>query len=102
MKDEARVLFHDLAGLSPDERQRALAKWQIEPEVRAEVESLLAYDSAIAYGFTACIRGAAGELLRSTAVRVDHCGPYRLVRLLGSGPALSELYPDCRTGLPRW
>src|SRR5215469_4515771 len=85
MKDEVRIMFHELAGLSPDERDRALAQRQIEPEVRAEVESLLDYDSANTRGFTACIGGTAGELLRSTAVRVDHCGPYRLVRLLGSG-----------------
>jgi serine/threonine protein kinase len=85
MKDEVRLLFHELAGLSPDERERALAQRHIEPDVRAEVESLLDYDSANSHGFTACIGGAAGRLLRSTANRVDNCGPYRLVRLLGSG-----------------
>src|SRR5215472_4365940 len=86
MTDEVRLLFHELAELSPDERQRALAHRQIEPEVRAEVESLLRYDSSKAQGFTACIAGAAGELLQSApAPGPGFCGPYRLVRLLGRG-----------------
>lgn len=63
MRDEVRLLFHELAGLSPAERERALAQRQIEPEVRAEVESLLKYDSPYAQGFTACIAGAAGSCL---------------------------------------
>lgn len=86
MTDEVRLLFHELAELSPDERQRALAHRQIEPEVRAEVESLLRNDSSEAQGFTACIAGAAGELLQSApGPGPGFCGPYRLVRLLGRG-----------------
>src|SRR6516165_7836017 len=86
MKDEVRVLFHELAGLSPDERERALAERCIEPEVRSELESLLNCDSPNAGGFTACIAETAGQLLQFTAVRrIGHCGPYRLVHLLGNG-----------------
>lgn len=86
MTDEVRLLFHELAELSPDERQRALAHRQIKPEVRAEVESLLRNDSSEAQGFTACIAGAAGELLQSApGPGPGFCGPYRLVRLLGRG-----------------
>ncbi len=86
MNDHVRLLFHELSDLSPDEREQALAQRQIEPEVRAELESLLNHDSPSTQGFTACIAGAAGDMLLSAAGRdLGNCGPYRLVRLLGRG-----------------
>jgi serine/threonine protein kinase/tetratricopeptide (TPR) repeat protein len=86
MNDEVRLLFHELAELSPEEREQVLAQRHIEPEVRAEVESLLNHDSPTAQDFSACIAGAAGEMLLSAAGSdFGHCGPYRLVRLLGRG-----------------
>src|SRR5262245_4951460 len=86
MNDEVRLLFHELVDLPPDEREQTLAQRQIKPAVRAELESLLNYDSSNAQGFSECIAGAAGEMLLSAAGRdLGDCRPYRLVRLLGRG-----------------
>ena len=86
MNDEVRLLFHELADLSPGDRERVLAERQIKAEVRAEVEALLHFDSVSADGLTDCVSGVAADVLRLTAGRVvTSCGPYRLVRLLGSG-----------------
>ena len=82
----ARLLFHELADLPPAEREKLFAERQIAPELRAEVESLLSFDSENASSLTDCVSDAAEEMLRSGDAReLSHCGPYRLVRLLGSG-----------------
>ena len=41
MNEKVRLLFHELADRSPEERGRILAERRIGPELRAEVESLL-------------------------------------------------------------
>src|SRR5262249_19318641 len=73
-----------LADLPPGERQRLLDQSGVASELRAEVESLLGFDSTDACGLTDCVSEAARELLR-VRESADTCGPYRLVRLLGSG-----------------
>ena len=83
MTDEVRHLFHEMADLAPDERRRLMAERRIPQDVCAEVESLLGFDSANAAPFTACVAGAASEVLRAGEARL--CGPYRLERLLGRG-----------------
>jgi serine/threonine protein kinase len=85
MNDELRLLFHELADISPDEREQALAERQIAPEVRAQLELLLNYDSPTAQSLTACIAGVAGDMLSAAGRNLGDCGPYRLVRLLGRG-----------------
>lgn len=86
ISDEVRVLFHELADLAPGERERVLAERRIQPEVRAEVESLLSFESTRAKSLTACVAGAAEDMLDGAAGREPgSCGPYRLARLLGSG-----------------
>jgi serine/threonine protein kinase len=86
MNDDIRLLFHELADLAPQERQRILEARELAPEVRAEVESLLNYDAGASESLTECVAGVAGDMLRSAAARTGpDCGPYRLVRLLGRG-----------------
>ena len=86
MNAEVRRLFHELADLAPEERRRVFAERQIGPELRAEVESLLSFDSTNAQHLTACVAGAAGEILQDAGgTQVVHCGQYRLVQLLGRG-----------------
>jgi serine/threonine-protein kinase len=86
MNSEVRLLFHRLADLSPEERERAFEEQGTEPEVRAEVESLLKFDSAQDSDLTGSVSRAAAQALSSEDVlEFSRCGPYRLERLLGSG-----------------
>ena len=45
MRDEVLALFRELADLSPEARTRYFEEHQVDAEVRAEVESLLAFDA---------------------------------------------------------
>jgi serine/threonine protein kinase len=66
MNPLVRNLFHELADLPHEERERVLAEQRISPEIRAELESLLTFDSP------------------EVSANV-HWGPYRRVRILGAG-----------------
>ena len=86
MTDEVRLLFHELADQTPGGRERIFRERQILPEVRAEVESLLSFDSAHVQCLTECVSHAAQQALDSArGPEPACCGPYRLVRLLGRG-----------------
>src|SRR5688572_32786 len=86
MNDEVRLLFRELADLSPGERDKALAERQIAPELRAEIVSLLSFDSADDHHLTGSISFAAKQALETCEQEEPaFCGAYRLARLLGSG-----------------
>src|SRR5580658_10396693 len=86
MNSEVRLLFHRLADLSPEERERAFQELGSGPELRAEVESLLKFDLAQDSDLTGSVSRAAVEALSSEDARgLSRCGPYRLERLLGRG-----------------
>ncbi len=57
---------------------------QIAPDVRAELESLLDFDSPEPIDLT-CVSGEAQEILRTVSGRNITCGAYRPIRLLGQG-----------------
>ncbi len=86
-----RHLFQELADVPRAERERIFAERQIAPELRAEIESLLSFDSkpgdsAPGRSLTERVSHAAEEALRSGGSgELSYCGPYRLTRLLGSG-----------------
>jgi serine/threonine protein kinase len=86
MNNEVRLLFHRLADLSPEERERTFKELDAEPGLRAEVESLLRFDSAQDSDLTASVGRSALQALGSADVReLSQCGPYRIERLLGVG-----------------
>ena len=86
MNEQVSTLFREVADLPFGERESVFAARKITPELRAEVESLLACDSGGDHSLTACIGQAAEAAVTAKGTAVGtYCGPYRLVRLLGSG-----------------
>jgi hypothetical protein len=55
MNERVRLLFHELADLPRAERENLFAIRSVPPELRAEVESLLACDSNGEHSVTECI-----------------------------------------------
>jgi serine/threonine protein kinase len=86
MNNDVRVLFRELADLSPGDRERVFRERQVPPDVRAEIESLLNFDSTNADSLSRYVSDAAHQVLASAVgAEPTHCGPYRLIRQLGSG-----------------
>lgn len=86
MDKEIRGLFHELADLSPSDREKVFRERHIQPEIRAEVESLLGFDSTEDRSLTELVGSTAKNALDSaTPAEAGRCGAYRLGRLLGSG-----------------
>jgi tetratricopeptide (TPR) repeat protein/predicted Ser/Thr protein kinase len=84
MKHVVRLLFHEVADLTRSERNKLFAERRIAPEVRAEIESLLNFDSTNDHDLSASLNAAALDLLKS-GVELMHWGAYRGVRILGVG-----------------
>jgi len=78
-------LFHELADLPRQDREKVFAERQIAPEVRAEVESLLGYDSPGDHLLTETVANVAEDMLQSGSDEVTTWGPYRRIRLIGAG-----------------
>jgi serine/threonine protein kinase len=95
MDRRIRLLFHELVDLAPVDRQRVMTQRQIAPEVRAELESLLNFDSTGALDLNVCVSGEAQEILRTVSGRDVKCGAYRLIRLLGQG-GMGSVYLGAR------
>jgi Protein kinase domain len=86
MDERVRRLFYELAGRPAAEREQVFCDRCIAPEIRAEVESLLEFDSPTSLALTDCVAGVAGEALQFADLsRSGEFGPYRLIRKLGSG-----------------
>ncbi len=84
MRDEVLALFRDLADLSPEARARYFDTHYVDPEVRAEVESLLTYDAP--ESLAGPIEREAQDIVSSRASHgSSEYGPYRSVGVLGEG-----------------
>ena len=59
MNAEVRLLFHELVDLPPGDRERFFRERRVPPEVRAEIESLLSFDSTKVECLTECVSSAA-------------------------------------------
>jgi tetratricopeptide (TPR) repeat protein/predicted Ser/Thr protein kinase len=87
MNREAEILFHELVDLSPDQREEYFRERVVPPDVRAEVEALLRFDSESDHMLTECVSSIAALTIQASPVTRDgdRCGPYRLGRVLGRG-----------------
>lgn len=91
MDERVSSLFREVADLSRAERERIFAARNVPPEVRAEVESLLAYDSGD-HPVTECIGQAAAAASEARPGRAAEAtlagqtaGAYTLLSLIGRG-----------------
>ncbi len=87
MNRDVEILFHQLADLSPEQREDYLRDRPLASDVRAEVEELLRFDLGVDQSLTGRVAAVAEELLRTRfeAKEGGRCGPYQLIRLLGNG-----------------
>src|SRR5277367_2919899 len=85
MDDDVQLLFRELADLPREVQERVLAERCIEPQTRQKIESLLRLDSDESHLLTICVGDAVRQVLKERDRDPGSCGPYRLVRPLGSG-----------------
>jgi serine/threonine-protein kinase len=92
MDEQVSVLFRELADLAPAEREKVFARRNVSPQLRAEVESLLACDASEDHAVTGCIGQAAeaavradGELLLEASIAGQTVGSYTLISPIGQG-----------------
>ncbi|MBL8179369.1 MAG: serine/threonine protein kinase, partial [Bryobacterales bacterium] len=85
MSPDVRGVFFDTLDLSGPDRERYFADHAVSPEVRAEVESLLQFDARRSHGLTDSILRAVEDVLDTGRPAPTHCGPYKLVRTIGTG-----------------
>ena len=83
MNSVVRLLFHEVADLTRSERDKLFAERQIDPQLRAEIESLLSFDLTNDQRLTESIANSAVFKSDHNADSV-HWGPYRRVRILGA------------------
>ena len=81
--DDLQKLFHEIADLDSAGRARYFTDHGVAAELRAEVESLLPYDSGSADALSSSVAATVEEFLGTSPEQF--CGPYKLVRLLGEG-----------------
>ncbi len=88
MNKDLRELFRELADMPPGQRAQEYQRRQVPADLKAELESLLAFDDSPSIDPLGASVGAAAEDLLESGwgwKSGDRVGPYRLRQLLGSG-----------------
>jgi hypothetical protein len=91
MQNEVKDLFREVANLSVAERERYLEQHSVPPHTRAELESLLGYDSDHSVTFSQAVRREACEFFEDGVVDPHNSlagqvvGAYTLVSEIGHG-----------------
>ena len=92
MNEQVAALFHDLADLAPGAREERLATISLDPDLRRELEELLAFDGGSHSGaLERDIGVVAGRALAahcevpSDLAPDKFCGPFKLVKQIGRG-----------------
>ena len=85
MKARVQEIFHAVADLPAEGRDRYFDEQGVDPETRREVISLLEFESGSAITLDRNIAHVARQALERFAPHTLLCGPYRLESLLGSG-----------------
>ena len=96
MSPEVPDLFAEVADLSAPDRERYFTERGISPELRAEVESLLEFDSRNPNDLTGSVRRIAQKILPSDEAAPVQCGPYKLIKTIGTG-GMGSVYLAERT-----
>jgi tetratricopeptide (TPR) repeat protein len=92
MDERISLLFREVADLAPAERESAYAARNVPPELRAEVESLLSFDSKNDHFVTDCVGQAADAAVRANrdlpneaSLAGQTIGSYTLLSPIGQG-----------------
>src|SRR5580765_4038329 len=85
MEISIEELFHQVADLSPEGRDRHFTKCSVEPDMRREVEALVAFDADASRHLEKEVGHAAQDAIARLQPSTLPCGPYQLGDLLGRG-----------------
>jgi eukaryotic-like serine/threonine-protein kinase len=83
MSDEGRRAFSEIMDFDPGEREAYFLAHRIPREIRVEVEQLLRFDTE-GSDLQGLVADSITDLLEGLPLD-DRCGPFRLLRLIGSG-----------------
>lgn len=85
MRIRVQEVFHEVADLSQEVRNQYFAVHEVEHDVQAEVEALIAFDSAASASFIRDIGQVASQAIERRETPNMRCGPYRLIQVIGRG-----------------